>query len=308
MLLGPAGMIRQVTSWAERSREFRGSVPAVDGVERLADALGEAVELVGPLHGGVAASTWGIRTATRRLVLKRFRADDQTAPLEWERLHVVAGAPVPTPMPVAFDPDGAWFGVQALVMTHLPGSVVHPPVIEALARTLAALHTTVVPEPVPAVVQRPGLWTYWEQTVHVPDGVLAALAALPAIAEEEAVVLSHCDFHPANVLLEEGVVTGVVDWSGARFAPRAFDVALTRCDLAIDPGGDAPDRFLAAYQAASGIELGRLALWDAFAAARAIEHGAGWVDSWTETDIPMTENRIHDRAWAFAEAALREGS
>jgi aminoglycoside phosphotransferase (APT) family kinase protein len=293
-----------VATWAELSRAHRATVPSADGVARLSKALGEPVELEGPLHGGVAASTWALRTPTRRLVLKRFRADDETAPLEWVRLQIAVGAPVPTPEPIAFDPDGAWFGVQSLVMSHLSGAVVYPPAVDALARTLAALHSTVVPEPVPEELRRSGLWTRWEQTAPVPDGVLDALAALPAIAEGQEEVLCHCDFHPGNVLVVDGEVTGVLDWAGARFAPRAFDVALMRADLAVTPGGGAPDRFLAAYQAAAGVRLEHLGLWDCLAAARAIEQGAGWVDAWTDAGMDVTVEQIHARAWAFAEAAL----
>ena len=293
-----------MTNWAELSRAHRATVPSADGVLRLSAELGEPVELEGPLHGGVAASTWAIRTPTRRLVLKRFRADDDTAPLEWVRLQIALGTPVPTPEPVAFDPDRAWFGVQSLVMSHLPGTVVYPPDLDLLARTLAALHSTVVPEPVPAELRRPGLWTYWEQTMPVPDGVLDALAALPAVADEQESVLCHCDFHPGNVLVAHGEVTGVLDWAGARFAPRAFDVALLRGDLAVTPGGDAPDRFLAAYEAAAGVRLEHLGLWDCFAAARAIEHGDGWVDAWTDAGVDVTAEQIRARAWAFAAAAL----
>lgn len=296
--------LRCVTSWAEQSRALRASVPSADGVERLSAALGEPVELDRPLHGGVAASTWALRTPSRRLVLKRFRADDDTAPMEWERLWIAVDAPVPTPEPVAFDPDGDWFGLAALVMAHLPGAVTYPPAVEVLARTLAALHSTAVAEPVPAVLRRPGLWSEWEQTESVPDGVLDAIAALPAIAVREVNVLCHCDFHPGNVLVEDCEVSGVLDWAGARLAPRAFDVALMRCDLAVEPGGDAPERFLAAYEAAAGIRLDNLGLWDAFAAARAIEHGAGWVDAWTDAGVEMTAEQILTRAWAFAVAAL----
>ncbi|HEX4906345.1 MAG TPA: phosphotransferase [Acidimicrobiales bacterium] len=293
-----------MTSWVERSRAHRATVPSSAGVARLSAALGEPVELEGPLHGGVAASTWAIRTPTRRLVLKRFRPDDDTGPLEWVRLQIAVDTPVPTPEPIAFDPDGEWFGVQSLVMSHLPGAVVYPPVVEELARTLAALHSTVVPEPVPEELRRPGLWTRWEQTAPVPDGVLDALADLLAIAERQEHVLCHCDFHPGNVLVENGAVTGVLDWSSARFAPRAFDVALMRCDLAIEPGGDAPRQLLAAYEKAAGVRLEHLGAWDVLAAARAIEDGAGWVDAWSDAGVEMTAQKIHDRAWAFAEAAL----
>lgn len=296
--------MRRVSNWAELSRAHRATVPSSDGVARLSAALGEPVQLDGPLHGGVAASTWAIHTPTRRLVLKRFRADDETGPLEWVRLQIAVATPVPTPEPVAFDAEGDWFDVQSLVMSHLPGAVAYPPVVEKLARTLAALHSTVVPEPVPAELRRPGLWTYWEQTEPVPAGVLDALADLPAIAATQETVLCHCDFHPGNVLVEDAEVTGVLDWSSARFAPRAFDVALMRCDLAVEPGGDAPRRFLAAYEEAAGVRLEHLELWDCFAAARAIEHGAGWVDAWTEAGVDVTAEQIHARAWAFAEAAL----
>jgi aminoglycoside phosphotransferase (APT) family kinase protein len=298
-----------MTNWAEQSRVLRASVPSDDGLARLSASLGEPVELVAPLHGGVASSTWELSTPTRRLVLKRFRADDAEVPpsgcsLEWDRLVVAQHAPVPTPDPVAVDLEGAWFGLHALVMSHLPGAVAYPPPVETLGRTLAALHSTPLPDPVPAALVRPGYWATWQQTEPVPDGVRDALAALPDIAARSTFVFAHYDFHPGNVLVEDGVVTGVVDWAGARLAPAALDVALMRCDLAIEPGGDAPDRFLAAYEDAAGARLADLGLWDALAAARAIEHGAGWVDAWADTGVAMTVEQIHSRAWAFAEAAL----
>lgn len=293
-----------MASWAERSRALRASVPSDDGVARLSAALGESVALAGPLHGGVAASTWSLRTPSRQLVLKRFGAEDTTAPLEWDRLQAAVAAPVPTPEPVAFDPDGAWFGLQALVMSHVPGAVAFPAPVEALARTLAAIHTTVVRDPVPDPVRRPGFWVSWQQTEPVPDGVLDVLVALPEAAGRAAAVFCHCDYHPGNVLVAGGKISGVLDWSAARFAPRAFDVALMRCDLAIEPGGDAPARFLGAYEAAAGVQLADLAMWDVFAAARAIENGAGWVDAWTDVGVSMTYEQIRDRAWALAETAV----
>lgn len=298
-----------MTNWAELSRAHRASVPSDDGVARLSATLGEPVQLDGRLHGGVASSTWAIRTPTRRLVLKRFRPDDAEVPpsgcsLEWDRLVVAQHAPVPTPKPVAVDLEGEWFGLHALVMSHLPGAVAYPPPVEALARTLAALHSTPIPDRVPDALLRPGYWATWEQTEPVPEGVLDALAALPGIAARSPFVFAHYDFHPGNVLVEGDVVTGVVDWAGARLAPAALDVALMRCDLAVEPGGDAPDRFRAAYEDAAGIRLEHLGMWDALAAARALEQGEGWVDAWADAGVAMTVEHIHSRAWAFAEAAL----
>lgn len=294
-------------TWLEQSRALRASVPSPEGLARLSEALGEPVELVGPLHGGVASSVYELRTPTRRLVLKRFLPDDEPPPLvalEWERLHLMVDVPVPTPIPIAFDSDGHWFGPAALVMSHLPGRVVDPPAVESMARTMARLHGAEVPDPAPEVLLRPGLWTRWEQTVSYPAGVVDAIGALPAIAAGEPAVLVHGDLHPGNVLAEDGEITGVVDWSGVRLGPRGFDVALTRCDLAIHPGGDAPARFLAAYEEAAGLRVAHLCSWDVLAAARAIEWGDGWVDAWTDAGVEMTAEQIHDRSWAFAEAAL----
>jgi aminoglycoside phosphotransferase (APT) family kinase protein len=46
-------------------------------------------------------------------------------------------------------------------------------------------------------------------------------------ATDGALVVCHGDFHPQNVLVERGAVTGVLDWPNALVAERAFDVAST---------------------------------------------------------------------------------
>ena len=288
----------------EESRRLRATTPSDDGLARLADALGEPVEVVSPLHGGVATSTHLLATPTREVVIKRFIGDADSARSEWRRLQVAARSAVPTPAPIALDADGDWFGMPALVMARLPGRVVYPPQIDELAGALAVIHATPLPEVVPEVLRRPPMWATWEVGIELPPGAMAALGDLQACASEEPTVLAHCDFHPGNVLIHDGAVSGVVDWSSARLAARGLDVALMRGDLAVVPGGDAPDRFLAAYEAASGVEIPDVALWDVLAAARALEHGEGWVDAWTDVGIDVTVAQIRDRAEAFALAAL----
>lgn len=139
-----------VTSADERPAH-RSTTPSPDGLLRLGAVLGETVEVVGPLHGGVATSTHELRTPTRRLVLKRYRADDSTAALEWERLGLATTSPVPTPAPVAVDLVGEWFACEAIVMSWLPGTSLYPVAIDALAGALAAIHATPVPDPAPEV-------------------------------------------------------------------------------------------------------------------------------------------------------------
>ncbi len=48
-------------------------------------------------------------------------------------------------------------------------------------------------------------------------------------------VICHGDFHPINILMQDGAVTGVIDWSMTTVADPAFDVANTRVLLGIAP-------------------------------------------------------------------------
>ncbi len=65
--------------------------------------------------------------------------------------------------------------------------------------------------------------------------------------------LIHRDFHPANVLWTDGRVSGIVDWVNSCRGPAGVDVGGMRRNLAHLFGGEAPDRFLAAYLSESGI-------------------------------------------------------
>jgi aminoglycoside phosphotransferase len=67
-------------------------------------------------------------------------------------------------------------------------------------------------------------------------------------------VLCHLDFHPFNVLVDDGQVSGIVDWVNARIGDRRDDLAWTRVVLALAPAllpdfVAQIDRFGAAWQA-----------------------------------------------------------
>src|SRR6266480_1675106 len=144
-------------SWIDEGRKLRASGLSSDGLSRLSAALGEPVEVVRPLHGGVSRSVHELRTPSRPLVLKRFAFDD-AAPQEWERLQVARAVPIPTPEPVLLDADGQWLGVPSLVVTYLEGEFMYPPQPEVLGVLLAAIHATPVPDPTPESLLRPSLW------------------------------------------------------------------------------------------------------------------------------------------------------
>src|SRR5262245_11122480 len=50
-------------------------------------------------------------------------------------------------------------------------------------------------------------------------------------------VICHGDFHPQNILMTDGRVTGVIDWSNVVVTEPAFDVASTRVILSVVPVG-----------------------------------------------------------------------
>ena len=297
--------VGEPAGWWEQTQSLRSSSLAPEGVERLETVIGEAITETATLHGGISASVCRVSTATRAFVLKRFVAPEIAA-FEYERLQIATAVAVPTPEPVALDRDGEWFGAPALLVTYLPGRTLHPPDARALGRVLATIHATPVPNPVPAVLARPPLWARWEKGCDLPAGLEDAILELKRVAPGEPQVLAHCDFHPGNVLGDgAGTVIGVVDWANLRATPRGFDVGLTRCDLALDPGGDAPAVFLETYVQFAGTRVDHLPLWDALAASRAIEHGDRWVESWTAAGLEMTAELLRSRALAFASEALR---
>lgn len=87
-----------------------------------------------------------------------------------------------------------------------------------MGRVQARLHQ--VPAP-PPVRRRTPDWIAW-----AGDGerdLQDALRSLPIQAD----ALLHLDYHPQNILMEDGTVTGVIDWENVRAGDPRADVART---------------------------------------------------------------------------------
>jgi aminoglycoside phosphotransferase (APT) family kinase protein len=59
-------------------------------------------------------------------------------------------------------------------------------------------------------------------------------------ADPEKLFLCHGDFHSGNILVEDGRVTGVIDWGNFAIGHAEYDVAVTRFILSIGPIEDSP--------------------------------------------------------------------
>jgi aminoglycoside phosphotransferase (APT) family kinase protein len=128
---------------------------------------------------------------------------------------------------------------------------------------------------------------------------LAASAAWLANrpSAEGAVVVCHGDMHPFNVLVDDTDGITVLDWSAALLAPSTYDLGFTSLLLAEPPlvvpaplrppvrrvGRALSDRFVAAYERASGVTVDRevLAWHQVVICLRALVEVAGWVAAGT---------------------------
>ena len=255
---------------------------------------GAAVRSVQRLTGGRTAHSYKVTTTTHPLVVKRYRAEDETADLEWKRLTAIGGAGLPSPAPLALDARGAWFGVPALAMSLLPGTPDLRPAdrdswLARMADALAGIHAVAVPSP-PPVLRRPLATLTWTPPEPPVDTLVAAASAvlerdLPRVRWQPRLI--HGDFHPGNLLWEAGRLTGVVDWSAARLGPHWYEVAYCRADIALLAGTAAADRFAQAYLAATGETPENLALFDLMAGLYALREVEQRVDDYRSQGSPV---------------------
>ena len=199
------------------------------------------LELTGvePLDGGEVHANFGVETSDgRRLVLKVYRGE-----LSWKRdkeaflLDLVAGR-VPVPEVVHTTPG-------ILVMTRVPGRPARfsgdDPIdvssqLGALLRELHAITfdsfgyiETRVTRPVATNLEY--MRRRIDRKVRTgPPDLRDALERYFAEREAaftgcETAVLCHNDAHDANVLVEGGRITGIVDWENAVAADPIFDLA-----------------------------------------------------------------------------------
>jgi hygromycin-B 7''-O-kinase len=196
---------------------------------------------VSPLDGGAVHANYALETRDgRRLALKVYRGE-----LSWKldkEAYLLDLVRSRLSLPV---PEIVHVGQAALVMTLLPGRPARfsgddpLEVSRQLGALLRELHTitfdsfgyieTRVTSPVPSNVE------YMRRRVDRkvrsgPPGLQDALIRYFANGEGafvgcETPVLCHNDAHDANVLVEDGRITGLVDWENAVAADPLLDLA-----------------------------------------------------------------------------------
>ena len=286
-------------------------------VDFLRASLGvPGLDLAGPLtplSGGFDTSIYALRlreapaTFAGPLVLRVLAAHHDPARALRERAiqNAVADQGYPAPRVLAVTTDPRALGAPFLLMEHLAGRVL----VDAqrvgmggvLAEAQTRLHALSAQPLLAALDADPAAGG--RVTVGF-DGYVKALEARVARAALDGLkpalrwlherrpspglpVICHGDFHPRNLLVAEGRVTGVVDWPNTLVADAEFDVAATLGILRFVPidlvgmprvvsllarmaQPILAARYLSAYRRRRPLDRERLAYYEVAAAMRAV--------------------------------------
>jgi aminoglycoside phosphotransferase (APT) family kinase protein len=279
------------------------SLAAVEQAARLAgpDA---GVQAVQALAGGTHARTALIRTANpaTEVVLREFPPGDDGAGREARVLRALDGLDGLAPRLLASDTAHVTSRGSWLLISRLPGSADITPRHPAahageLGRALARIHQTPLSRlgDLPSVFDRPGA-----SLAGVSGPAAGIVAAGWDILDSAPGALAHYDFWSGNVVWDDEILTGVVDWNGGCVGPPGLDTGWCRLDLYLLHGQAIADTFLDAYRAASGSARPDLLLWDLWAVARSHEMVETWVPNYRDlgrTDLTAARLRSRHAAW-----------
>ena len=225
------------------------------------------------LNGGYWAAIYGFELAGHHtlrgpLVLRVMPTSDEKCAREAAFQSAVARAGFPAPRVHLSGGRDDGFGFPYIVMQRLGGSVLGVGSLwqlpALLGTTLADLHRLDT-QGLPSVSLEFILSELSERAAPLEDGSLRA--ALDWLGRERPAtrrrVVCHGDFHPLNLLVEGGRVSGVLDWTHAHLGEPEFDAAYASLMLRLWPldrpwlprrwlkgplGGGAARAFLRAYR------------------------------------------------------------
>jgi aminoglycoside phosphotransferase (APT) family kinase protein len=177
-----------------------------------------------PVYGGFDTAIWRVERAGAVYALRVFQEwQARACRNEVAALQVAAAGGVPVP---AIHAQGEWLGRPALLLSWLPGQTLlrafgqSPWRIWALAtdfgRTQARIHSVSAPA---SLRQRD-----WIALAGPEEGQLQEKLRRQPLQPD---ALLHLDYHPLNVMVDRGRVSGVLDWPKAMAGDRRADLART---------------------------------------------------------------------------------
>jgi aminoglycoside phosphotransferase (APT) family kinase protein len=195
--------------------------------------VAEGVTAIAPVSGGWDTALWRVERGGTPYALRVFRPE-QARSARREVAVMRAGVPgVPIP---AIHAEGTWRERPALLIDWCEGRNLldalraDPRRFWALARVFGAMQARLHAAPAPVALVVPGRsWIDWE------GGADPALAARLRAASTGPDSILHFDYHPLNVMVAGGRVTGVIDWANVDIGDRRADLARTLTILRLAP-------------------------------------------------------------------------
>jgi aminoglycoside phosphotransferase (APT) family kinase protein len=243
----------------------------------------------------------------RPLVLRIYATAGQGDKAEREAAvqRFAADRGYPTPRPLAVEVAHGPFDLPFMVMERAPGvTMLHKleanplgafRLVSMMANAHAALHNLPVdgcplPSDAPLVERRFAEFRDFIDRYHLPglDEAFGWLESHKGTVIPEELSLCHNDFHPLNLIVDDGRGAMAIDWTRATLGDRHHDIARTRGILSWAPLGEVPflqrmlvtisrgllvRRYLQRYQRLLPINRERLKYWEALQAFQA------WVEA-----------------------------
>ncbi|MBV1859488.1 MAG: phosphotransferase [Nannocystaceae bacterium] len=202
--------------------------------------------LVEPPQGELSDVAF-VRSANQHDIVIKHSANpvySQWLEREAKVLRALESTDLPVPQVIAHHVDG---DAQWLLMTRIPGDsgwttlagaspAERRTLLRALGDMLARIHATKIPDALNDADATPWLERHRvdAQELSLEDDLLASFGPPPP----EVRTFIHGDFTLDNVLLCDGRVCGVIDWSGCGAGDPRFDIALslaTSPELVLQP-------------------------------------------------------------------------
>jgi len=242
------------------------TAPEIDWIEKTMGS-GAKVRSTSTPAGSTSSDlfrcTVDTKASTVDVVLRRYHEWENGYDLDvphyeaWA-MRTAAAVDVPTPTVLGVDTSLVDGLAPMTLFTYSPGRVVLAPAdfdtwLNQMAQAMFAFHQVDVDDApldyfpyCDLAARTPPEWSAhqdaWARAIEI--------ARRPAPSARRHFL--HRDFHPCNVLFQDGKLSGVIDWVNACRGMAGVDVAHCRWNLALMYGLATADRFLRLYQELAG--------------------------------------------------------
>lgn len=287
-------------------------LPTEEQLQRVREVLGaSSLTHAARIETGLGCTMDVLSEGSNRLVLRRYgpwydaRGEDAAA-RETRALELLQRSNIPAPAPIWIDTDGV-FEEQAIVTSFVAGKPDLTPSnpfdwADQLANTLARIHDIRLDDsdrdlfPPSAGEDERRILEDLEQVLVHPLGedLLRHRLMLDDRRVEASYVFSHTDYWPGNTLWKDDRLAAVVDWEAPATNERAMDVAYCSIDIRYQGMDKVADRFINAYQEASGETLPNLDYWETVALCRPLPDIGRWAPAWQKLGMNLSEDQLRD--------------